>query len=181
MGMHGRWDQTSSEIRRKLTDQACHMFLQYYFCSKLDYCIALLNGTSNSTLYKLQKLQNRAARILTSHPYRHPITPTLNSLGWLKIHNLVKYKILLLTYKCRSGLAPAYICDNIKLYVPPHGLRSHDQGLLSVPQTKTAYGDRAFSVSAPRLFNNLPQEIRTLTTLHCFKNAVYTYLLNTQI
>ena len=94
---------------------------------------------------------------------------------------LVKYKILLLTYKCRSGLAPAYICDNIKLYVPPRGLRSHDQGLLSVPQTKTAYGDRAFSVSAPRPFNNLPQEIRTLTTLHCFKNDVYTYLLNTQI
>ena len=40
-------------------------------------------------------------------------------------------------------------------------LRSQSQHLLSVPKSRTVtYGDRAFSVCAPKLWNELPFQLR---------------------
>ena len=38
-------------------------------------------------------------------------------------------------------------------------LRSEAKGLLDEPRTRLKFGDRAFSISAPRLWNALPQHL----------------------
>ena len=51
--------------------------------------------------------------------------------------------------------------DLVNHYVPSRSLRSISQGLLTVPRTTTStYGNRAFSIAAPRLWNTLPLMIR---------------------
>ena len=41
-------------------------------------------------------------------------------------------------------------------YKPRRHLRSEANGLLDEPRTRLKFGDRAFSISAPRLWNALP-------------------------
>jgi hypothetical protein len=51
-----------------------------------------------------------------------------------------------------NGLAPGYIDHLIVRHVPGQRLRSADQGLLSVPRTRTKrYGSHAFKLVAPGL------------------------------
>ena len=51
-------------------------------------------------------------------------------------------------------------------------LRSTDQKLLAVPKSRLkTYGDRAFSVAAPKLWNELPLNLRSLDTINLFKNT----------
>ena len=67
------------------------------------------------------------------------------------------FKILLFTFKALNGLAPSYLSDLVKIYAPVRDLRSSSQKLLAVPfSNMKSYGDRAFSICAPKLWNDLP-------------------------
>ena len=52
-----------------------------------------------------------------------------------------------------------------------------DISLLVVPATDSAtFGDRAFSVLGPSLWNNLPKKIRCSSSVPSFKSALKTHL-----
>ena len=88
----------------------------------------------------------------------------------------IDYKINLLTYKCLHGMAPSYLSDLIEEYQPARSLRSSSKGLLKEKKARTkTHGERAFSFSAPRLWNKLPSDVRMKDTLDAFKSALKTY------
>ena len=128
-------------------------------------------------LKKLQHVQNIAARIVSkTRKYEH-ITPVLETLHWLPIPARIEYKVAVLVYKALHDQAPAYIKDMLIPYVPSRQLRSSGNGLLKEPRFRTKqYGARAVSVSAPRLWNTLPVELRTCATLLSFTSRLKTYL-----
>ena len=47
-----------------------------------------------------------------------------------------------------------------------------------VPRTKTTFGDRAFSVACPTVWNSLPESVRSAETLSSFKRKLKTFLFN---
>ncbi|CAB4040531.1 Hypothetical predicted protein [Paramuricea clavata] len=52
-----------------------------------DYCCIIWDGISDYLALKLQKLQNRAARIVTGADYSRRSSDILNELGWEKLVN----------------------------------------------------------------------------------------------
>lgn len=55
-----------------------------------------------------------------------------------------------------NGEAPLYLAELVHRYIPPRSLRSQNKYLLAEPSFhSTNFGGRAFSVMAPRLWNNL--------------------------
>ena len=57
--------------------------------------------------------------------------------------------------------------------------RSSHHGLnLKVPKTRKCAGDRAYSVAAPRLWNNLPFHIRNAPSVGSFKTLLKTHLFS---
>ena len=69
-------------------------------------------------------------------PRRNHITPVLRELHWLRIHDRIIFKILLLTHKAVNNTAPEYLCDLIRLNVKSTTIRtraSFDPCLLCVP------------------------------------------------
>ena len=62
-------------------------------------------------------------------------------------------------------------------YEPSRNLRSADTGLLIEKTSRLkCYGDRAFSVCAPHLWNKLPTSLRLCEDLETFKKQLKTYL-----
>ena len=49
--------------------------------------------------------------------------------------------------------------------------------IIAVPKSRLkTYGDRAFSVAAPKLWNELPLDLRSLVTINLFKKHLKTDL-----
>ena len=145
--------------------------------SKLDYCGALLNGISHKDITSLQRIQNRCARLIFKKPKRTHSSPLLKELHWLPVAQRIQFRTLVHTFKSLNNLSPHYISSLLHVRKPPaYSLRSSTVTCLHVPKTRTLTGDRAFSSSAPRLWNNLPAMIRGATTTASFKKSLKCHL-----
>ena len=78
-----------------------------------------------------------------------------------------------------NDLAPSYLCDLLIPREIPRELRSSDMDILAVPRSRTvSYGDRAFAVAAPQLWNELPLAIKRAPSLTVFKRSLKTHLFD---
>ena len=96
-------------------------------CARLDYCNAVLYGTSKSNIQKLQRLQNSLARVVTGTRRSDRIQPVLARLHWLNIADRITYKVALLMYKVVTSQKPEYLFDLIRFNIPVRQLRSSDR------------------------------------------------------
>ena len=98
-------------------------------------------------------------------PRRNHITPVLRELHWLRIHDRIIFKILLLTHKAVNNTAPEYVCDLIRLNVKSTRA-SFDPCFYVFPQLvkrcANLFFGRSFVYAAPILWNALDLDIRLL-------------------
>ena len=164
-------------IRRYITVESCHQLVRSLILSRLDYANSLLYGISAKDMRKLQSLQNKAARIIFRCDRLHSSSPLRTELHWLPVKERVLFKVLLLTFKGINNLTPAYLSDFLIQYASGRiGLRSMNANLLCVSRTRRSFGDNAFSVAGPRLWNSLPTHIRRSPSVNVFKKALKTHL-----
>ena len=168
-----------SAIRHLIPQSAAAALVHSLVTSRLDYCNSLLYGVPACKLEQLQRVQNIAARVVTltrCSPENH-ITPVLKSLHWLPVKIRIVFKVLLLTYKCVSSLAPEYLCNLVTKQQYARPLRSEKLEHLKVPETRLkTYGDRSFQYAAAVEWNKLPLDIRESPSVSCFKTRLKTHL-----
>ena len=71
----------------------------------IRYCCSVWGCTGDTILQKLQKIQNRAARIVTNSPFDEASLPLISQLGWLNIREMVDFEIATMVYKSLHGLS----------------------------------------------------------------------------
>ena len=166
-------------IRHYLDQKSAEKLIHSLVMCRIDSCNSLLYGLPDLQISKLQRIQNTAARLVTRSRTHDHITPILQNLHWLPIRSRIAFKILVLTYHCLHGTAPAYLQDLIQQYQPARNLRSKNKHLLSAPAiTSTSYGSRSFQNAAVHLWNSLPNNVKLAKTTDLFKTRVKTHLFN---
>jgi hypothetical protein len=169
-----------SKIRPYLSIEETKSVIHAYVTSKIDQNNSLLLGAPDNLLSKIQKVQNAAAKIIFRRKKYDHVTPLLRELHWLPVPQRIVFKTLLLTYKALNNEAPPYLRDLLSLHQPTRNLRSScDPLLLDIPKARLkTFGDRAFAIAAPRLWNTLPLVIRKSTSTAVFKKNLKTHLFN---
>ena len=166
-------------IRKYLSKSAATTLVHAFITSRLDYGNSSYYGLPKRLIQKLQSVQNSAARLVNlSKRYDH-ISPILRELHWLPVEQRINFKIILLTFKCLHDMAPLYLKELVKPYEPKRTLRSSSKNLVDTTNFNLrTYGFRAFSVSAPTLWNALPDRIRNCNNIGIFKKLLKTHLFS---
>uniref|UniRef100_A0A8C6PXI0 Reverse transcriptase domain-containing protein n=1 Tax=Nothobranchius furzeri TaxID=105023 RepID=A0A8C6PXI0_NOTFU len=159
-------------LNRRHLETTIHAFIT----SRLDYSNAILFGISKAALSRFQLIQNATARFLTNTGRRQHISPILTRLHWLPVHYHIRKKFVLFVFKALNGLAPPHISELFTPCMPGRTLCSGDLHLLQIPRLccKT-HGGQAFSVCDPKLWNDLPLDIRLSPSIGVFKSHLKTY------
>src|SRR6218665_4161810 len=133
--------------------------------SKSDYYHSLFLSLNFTQIRRLHLLQNSLARAVTRTPRHHHITPVLKSLHWLKIPECIHFKVLSLIYNPLQSSQPTYLRELFTIQPTP-STRSSSCPTLSRPPVPShlTFSERAISVTAPRLWNDLPPELRTISS-----------------
>ena len=160
------------KIRPILSMKHTEMLVHSVVTSRLDYCNSLYINLDANNTFKLQKVQNYAARVVVRQRKRQSARPILHTLHWLNIKLRVIFKILLLTYKSIVGQCSSNLSFQYKSY----NCRPDDFLKLELTFAKTNYGKRTFCYTAPRLWNSLPIAIRSSTSVESFKCSLKTFL-----
>ncbi len=133
---------------------------------------------TKNEINRLQRLQNKASKLIFMAKKYDYASPLIHQLHWLPVHKRIEFKTLTLVYKCVVGDATPYLIE-LKIPYQCHrtGLRSGSDGrLLSIPRTRLISADKGFYSSAPKLWNDLPHTVRHATSLDQFKNLLKTHL-----
>ena len=168
-------------IRKYLSKENTKTLIHAFISSRIDYSNSLLYGALEYQINKSQHVQHICARLICNESKYCHITPLLMELHWLPIQLRIEFKIVLIVFKSFKGLAPSCLSSLItRKPESRYSLRnSSNTTLRCYPsfKSKATLGDRAFMFAAPKLWNNLPRDIRESSSINSFKSKLQTFLL----
>ena len=135
--------------------------IQPYF----DYCSAVWGSIGVGQSERLQKLQNRAAQLITSS--------LLGDLAWDSLERWRSKQLAVFLFKALHNLSPTCLNSIFRTTssVHSHNLRNSKHNLF-VPRPSTEAGKRSFRYRGSVLWNSLPSSAKTQPTLSSFKSCI---------
>ena len=124
---------------------------------------------------KLQKFQNRAARVITGADYDVRSSEVLNTLGWEKLANRRALNKLVFIYKVLAN----HTAPNLKDLFSRRNVSQNNRNSetdLSIKKPKTEFLKKTFGYSGAVLWNSLPQDVKMAESLISFKAKVKLHL-----
>ena len=147
--------------------------------SHLDYINATFSTLPASTISPFFRAQNLAAKlVLNIRDKDIRSTKAKQILHWLPIKEWSIHKYPSVLHPCVHGTGPGIISNLIKTKTIRRSLGSNSlTHMLDILMTnRVTYGDRAFSVHASKLWNNLPCELKDIKDISKFKKELKTHL-----
>lgn len=141
-----------------------------------DYCNVVCGSCGIKLADKLQKLQNRAARVLTFSSCDTDATHLFQNLNWKNLSTQRDIQKALMVFKSLNGLAPEYPSSRFiaRSHTTSYTLRD-SVNKLTIPQPLTNYLQNSFRFSGAVLWNSLPETLRQAESLCNFKSHLHSY------
>ncbi|XP_073237512.1 uncharacterized protein [Porites lutea] len=158
-------------IRHLVTQATLQLIYQALIQSHFDYCNIVWGNRGITLRNKVQKLQNRAARVLTYSSYDVDAGHLFKLLGWKNLACQQQIQRATMVYRSLHGLAPNYLSSKFERREVAYNLRD-SENKLNVPLPRTNYYKNSFSYSGAILCNSLPCNLSEAESLGQFKRLL---------
>jgi len=139
----------------------------------IEYACTVWGDCIKKQQSRIQRLQNQGARIVSNNFdfINHRGEELVKGLNWLPFEKRFKYLISVQMFKVLHGMAPSYLTDVFTLDkdIVTRQTRQNEAFHMHVPQYKSEYFHKSLTVKGPQIWNQMPTDIRSLSTLEQFK------------
>ena len=109
-------------IRYFVPTPTLHCIYNALIQSQFDYCNIVWGNCGKTLFDRLQKLQNRAARVLTFSRYDADANRLFRQLNWKDLSTQFQMQKAPMVYKSLNDLVPGYLSSNMKRYETRYSL-----------------------------------------------------------
>ena len=114
-----------------------------------DYCSVIWDNLAGGLGQKLvQRMQNRAARIITGSDYYTRSSEILGSLNWINLEDRRAIQVKKVMYKTANNMVPSYLTDKFirtsSVRINEYNLRGANHKFF-VPRPLSEYRKKSFS------------------------------------
>ena len=85
-------------------------------------------------MYRLQKIQNHAAKVVFRKSKHEPVTPLLKKLHWLPVKERILFKKATFAFRFFDGTLPPYLSSCLSVYTPSCTHRSSSDEKKNIPE-----------------------------------------------
>ena len=126
-----------------------------------QYCCSVWGCCNAAEIQHLQRLQNRAAMIVTNSSFDAAIKPMFESLGWKTIKQLINTQSKIVTFKSLRNFAPRYLCELFNKNSSCSSRNLHNTNTdVRLPKKNTTQGQKAFSFRGAKIWNSHSTETK---------------------
>ena len=157
-------------IRYLMNCKDTETFVRSVIFSKINYCSSLFLNLTCANVDKLQRLQDKAVRLIFNLPPRSSVSEKYVDLQLMKVNQYIVFKCLLFVHKFFKNEAP----DSIKNVLC---IENAINRILAVKYYKSSYARKTFTYAAPRYWNKLSLVTRLTDSTETFKTLAKLELL----
>ena len=143
----------------------------------LIYCNTIWSSTYVSNLKRLQILQKRIVRLLTSSSFLAHTAPLFKKLKILDINRINSFCTGLFMYSYHNKLLPPPFLNLFSTSNQFHNYNTRNADTYRSHACRTNIKQFTMLSRGPKLWNSLPDTVKNAGTLNCFRNRIRKYLL----
>ena len=152
------------------------LLMNAFITSQFNYCPLVWMCHSRAPNTRIYKIHERALRIV----YNDDISPfqdLLEKSGTVSIHHRNLQLLAIEIFKTLHDLSPSFMSEIFKPSNTKYDLRNSNT-LVSKNINTTNYGLETVSYLAPRIWEQIPEEIKQSKSLNSFKKKINIWIPN---
>ena len=142
--------------------------------SIFNYCPVTWMFTRSGNIRKLDRLQHRALRFVYND-FDASYSDLLLRSNTMSVTVYLKYVLSIEVFKCINNLSPDYLCNMFTVKDNKYDMRDNSR-LIQSRFKSIRYGYNSFKYYGAKVWNELPPDVKSCTTLREFKHMCQEYL-----
>lgn len=134
-----------------------------------DYCSTILFLCTENDIQRLQKMQNKAMRVILYCDKRTHIRTMLDALQWMSVKQRIYLHSMIFIYKLVNNMLPNYLNEGLILSSEMHNYNNRDKTNFRLPLLKKTCSQNCLYYKGIKFFNELPLEIKKSNSIKTFR------------
>ena len=151
-----------SHLRGHLPTAVLSALIHALVFSQIRYCISVYGNGKKGNLSRIQKIINYSAKIIFGRRKYDHVSDLLHRLGWLSAEGIASYHTLCVLHRVLRSGEPEQLAAGLSTVAEARAAAdrmTRQDGLLSVPRSRTEMGRRRFACRGPARYNGLPRDL----------------------
>ena len=139
--------------------------------SRIKYGISVYGQACDSKLKKIQTIQNKLLKVLSSKNYQFSTDMLHNEFDILKIKDIIKQETITFVHKFSSNSLPPVFDDYFETLASNHNRNTrHGSHLLKIINHTTNFSAASMKIQGAKVWNRLDNNLKVITNLKNFRN-----------
>lgn len=145
------------------------MLYKSIVASHFEYCPTVLFLANRRQKRRMQRIQNKAMRLILGCTRTTPSATMRDWLHWMTVEERLTVRTLEFIFKLKNGLLPRYLTEIIQYGTDVHNHNTRTAMDLRLQNFRKAGTQNSLFYKGFQLFNRLPDEVKQANNLHSFK------------